>query len=471
MLLECFPTIGNSAAVKALRAFLNSVWFIVLIALLMACANLFSWELPVFYVYLVLGAFIVLLCDDLKGVIPIACCAYMTLSYENNPAVSMETSAFYKPEFVVQFVFILAVAVILLIGRLVTVFMRGEKKKVPALALGFGALGLSFVLGGLFSEYYGFRTAFFGFVVIASLCGLYFFFYYGVDWKKTEKDYFAYLFLIIGLFLLAELLGMYLKSGILTDDSLDRGVLITGWGMYNNVGCVLCACLPAPLYLALEKRRGWIYTALSLVLVIGLVFTQSRGSMLFGAPVFLAGMIIVLVKSKKRERIAHFIVLGVALVSAAVVAAVFYNKLIELFSDIIEKFQSGDIANGRMQIYKQGIEHFLSQPVFGVGFYQCNAFRWGHLTAESFLPPRYHNTIIQVLASGGIFSLLCYLVHRVETLVLICHRPSREKTFLALSVAGILLTSLVECHLFSFGPALLYGVLLVFAEGRDLAQE
>ena len=475
MLCEWNQKIGEYAVVKALRDFIHSVWYIALVAFLMVCANLFSLELPVFYLYFLFGLFIVLFDDDLKGIIPIACCAYMSISYENNPAMNVDSAAFYRPAFIIQLTLIIVIAAVFLLGRLISILLRdyrcGENKKLPALTFGFLALGLSFLLGGLFSEFYSFRSVFFGFAVIASLCGLYFFFYYGVDWKRTKKEYFAEVFTVIGLGLLIELFGIYVKSGILTNSELDRGVLITGWGMYNNVGCVLAMCLPAPLYLSARRKRGWIFTIIAVVLLVGLTLTQSRGSILFGVPIFLVCELIALIKSQKKERVYQFIVLGAALLLAIIVVAVFWDKLIELFSDMIEKTFSGDPSNARGPIYKQGWEHFLINPSFGVGFYECTAFRWGSLSEDAFLPPRYHNTLIQLIASGGIFALATYLFHRAQTLFLLFRRPTMEKTFMALGILALLLTSLVECHFFSFGPGLLYSSLLVCAEGRNLSNE
>lgn len=463
MLLECFEKIRENKIVKGLRAFLHSKWYIVFIALLTVCANLFSWELPVFYLYELCGLLIFLFDDDLKGFIPIVCCAYMSVSYENNPSMNFGTSAFYDPAFQLQLVFIIVVAVILLPTRLISLIINGEKKKMPSLTLGFIALGAAFMLGGVFSKYYSLRTAFFGFVLLASLCAVYFLLYYGVDWKKTQKDYFAYLFLIIGLFLLVELAGIYVKSDFL--GTHDRGVLHTGWGMYNNVGCVLAMCLPAPLYLAATKKHGWAYMIAAFSLAVGLVLSQSRNSMLFGGVVFGVGLVIALVKCGKRERLYNLIVLGAACVGAIIFAIIIREKLYEFFADMMKLGFFSD--NNRFQIYRDGLKQFTEEPFMGIGFYECKAFRWGSLPSDAFLPPRYHNTIVQMLASCGVIGLLCYLFHRFQTVWLLFRRPSVEKTFIALSISALLLTSLVECHFFSFGPGLLYATLLVCAEGIE----
>lgn len=475
MLIDCYRKICEFRVIKALRTFLDSSYYTALIILLMLCSNLFSLELPVYYCFIGLGILCVLVCDDLKGIIPLVGGAYMSVSAENNPAVypanAAAPSIFYDPQFKMQFTTLLVVGGVLMVGRLLSIIILGGKKKKPALTVGFAVLGGALVMGGLFTEYYDLKTAMFGLIVTASLGGMYLYFYYGVNWKKISFDEWAKTFTIFGIGAAIELIGIYVKSGSTIIPITDRGKLVTGWGMYNNVGCILAMCVTAPLYLALKKKHGSAYAVLSFILYLALLFTQSRSSILFGTAVFIAGIVIMLVKSEgKARRSLFFVILAVLAVVAALVTAAFCipalrEKVIGLFGSL---FNMKLNDNGRFDIYDTAIEQFKQAPVFGVGFYQCTAQRWGNLSPDAFLPPRYHSTILQLLASGGIVALACYLVHRVETLVMLFRRPSVEKTFIFLSIAAILLTSLFDCHLFNFGPALLYGTLLAYAEGSDL---
>lgn len=480
MLLECFENIGKIGAVKMLRSFLQSTWFLVLVVLLMVFSNLFALELPVYYLYLLLWLLIVLFDDDLKQAIPVIICCYMSVSRQNNPAVyppqdipGYAPSVFYHSSFVVQLCFIIAAAVILLLARLITVLLRGEKKKVPLLAVGFGALGLSYVLAGLFSHYYSLRTAFFGLTEIVALSGLYFLFYYGVGKERLKRGDLAVMLSVIGVGVLVEAIGLYFVSGqlkvLLEGGEVDRGFLVTGWGMYNNVGCVLAICAPAPLYLATQRKRGYLYALLGVLLMCGIVITQSRGSMLFGGIAFLLGIVLMIVCSKGKDRLFNSIAIGACAAAAVIVLIVllcvpsFRDSVQGIFADI---FRRGFDNNGRWEIYVNGIEQFKEAPFFGVGFYQCTAFQWGAggLPSDFFLPPRYHDTYVQLLASGGVFALACYLLHRAETVFLFLRKPTAEKLFIAVSIAALLLTSITDCHLFNFGPGFFYGTMLAYAE-------
>lgn len=479
MLLECLDGLRGNRLIESVRAFFRSVYFVVLVAALMVVSNFFGMELAVFYFYMFLGLLVILFDDDMLHLMPIFLCCYMCISMRNNPAANGD-SVFYDPSFQLQFIFIIAIALVLIATRLISVLLNGKKRKLPALAIGFLCLGLGYILGGLFTPYYDLRTAFFGFVQVASLSGLYFLFYYGVDWEKADKEYFAKMFTVIACGLVLETIWMYIESGelanFLAGNGIDRTKLVTGWGVYNNVGALIAILLPAPLYLAATKKHGFLYALLALAVFLGLCLTQSRGATLLGSVPFAVGVVLVLVWSKGKER-KHNII-AVASGAGALLLAVVLTFTVPALRDAFGRFfnkivETGTNGQGRIDLYKEGLEQFSSSPFFGVGFYQCGQYnhRWGDLPTDAFLPVRYHNTYVQLLASGGIFATVCYLLHRAETLVLLFRKPTKEKTFLFLCMLALILTSLLDCHFFNMGPGLFYGVILVWAECAALPRK
>lgn len=462
MLVERFPQLGEIPFIRALRSFFRSWAYIAIIILLMVCAELFSLELVAFYIYLILCTAGMLFGEDALHVLPVACCSYMSISAANNPGHPDE-SAFYTQAFRIQFIVILSLAAVLLLARLITALIRFRKRKIPSLAIGFLALGLAFIFGGAFSGFYDAKTAFFGFVEIVSLSALYFYLYYTVDWEKTDKAYLFQTFLLVGVGVGIEILGMYRNPGVFgADGTVDRRALFTGWGMYNNVGCAMAMCIPAPFYFAATKRQGWVFSVVGGFFLLFLILAQSRGALLFGAVVFAACALVVLIRTKGTERLLHLVVYESMLLAGLIAVCVLQAKDSNFFSTIIELgFNDSD----RFNIYRTGWAQFCEHPVFGVGFYQCNAWRWGDLPSDAFLPARYHNTYIQLIASGGAVALICYIFHRVQTAIVLFRRPSVEKTFAALCIAALILTSIVDCHFFNFGPGILYSVILVAAEG------
>ena len=471
MLTEAFPQLRERRAVIGVRNFFRSGWFAALAALLMACSEIFGLEIFVIYAYLVFGLLIVLFADDMLGIVPMVCCGYMIFSAENNPG-KFPDALFGQPQGQLALFYAIAVIAVMLVGRLVSMLLEREKRGVPKLTVGFLLLGASYLLGGAFSPYYDGRTVLMGFVQIAALCGFYFYFYYTIRWDRVPKGYLPMVITIVGVGMLAEIVGMYFGEGVIREDgSVNRVALYTGWGIYNNVGCVMAMCMPAPVYFAVKNKNGWAYSILCAVFYLGVMVTQSRGAMLFGSVVYLGCVVVTLVGSKKKERLWNAVVFAALLVAGLISVVVFRDKVRDLFASVIN---SGLNDFARFSTWRACWQRFLEYPGFGVGFYKTP----GTLMTEdgmftefvdgtpegTFLALRAHNTFFQLISTGGTFAIVAYLVHRVQTLILCFRRPNAEKIVAALCVASLLLTSMVDCHVFNMGPGLMYSAWLVFGE-------
>ncbi len=473
MLVETFPKLESWKIVRLMRAFFRSPVFVVIVAMMMAAAELFSLEKIVYIVYVATVGVILLVCEDSLPMLCITCCCYMCVSAKNNPGIHFATSIFAQPSFIVLMGTLLVFAIILMIARVVLSLLNRPKRSAPKLFFGFLVLGLAYMLGGIGSGFYSTKTLLFGFVQIVSIALVYFFFYFTVDWENTPEHYGLTLFFAIGVGILFQVVGMYLNAGDISN-WFTRSVLYTGWGVYNNVGCVLVMCMPAPFYFAAKRKNGWLYSLVGSLFFVGVIFTQSRASILMGAIVFLACIIFMLVKSSREEKIKHLVFLVVLLSVLTVVVFIFRNQIIKIFNSLVE---AGFDDSNRFSLYKACIDVFLKNPIFGVGFYrtpgavihdgwaQIYPDKFGNFPEGLFMPPRAHNTIMQLIATGGAFALIAYLVHRVETLILLFRRPTSEKTMLFFCVAGLLLTSYLDCHFFNIGPGILYSALLVCMEG------
>ncbi len=473
MLTDAFTKLKHIRIVELLRAYFRSPFHPAVIALFMVVSELFSLELPVFYFYFVAGVLALLFEDDTLALVPIIACCYMTISSRNNPGKLSET-VFGDPAFMIQMFIILAVSAGLLITRFVSCLITKPKQRgIPGLTVGFSVLGVAFLLGGAFGGAYGGRTVLFGFAQIVAWALPYFYFIFTVDWNRVPKHYLMSVFLTVGMGVAVETLGMYALPGVITEDGVVRTAMFTGWGIYNNVGGVMAMCIPAPFYFAsLGRKESWLYSVLGILFFVAVVLSQSRTAMLFGFVVTLACTAVVLWKTQGFERVKHVIVYGVFLLACVILVFAFREKLETLFHSLIEV---GVSSYGRINIWRACMEKFAEHPLFGVGFYETpggllhdgGIHDLAPCPPDVFLPPRAHNTVCQLMASGGIVAVGAYVVHRAETVLTFTVRPSLEKTFAALCVASLLLTSLLDCHLFNFGPALLYSILLAFAEGEN----
>ncbi|MDE5896275.1 MAG: hypothetical protein K2H43_00510, partial [Clostridia bacterium] len=271
MLTECIPKLKTYRVVRALRAFFRSGFYSALVVMLMLCSELFGWELPVYYLYFIFLAAALLLAEDTLAVVPPAFCGYMTFSARNNPVKFPETAVFTKPGAAAALVVVLVLIGVLLVTRLIFELIKRPRKSFPKLSIGFLVLGVAYVLGGAFTAGYSARTVLFGLVQIVSLCAFYYYLYYTIDWKTLDKGYLFELITIVGVGMLGEIAGMYCNPGVFTASGVNRDMLYTGWGVCNNVGCVMAMCMPAPFYLGAVRKHGWVFSAIGCGFYLGLL--------------------------------------------------------------------------------------------------------------------------------------------------------------------------------------------------------
>ena len=468
MLCEAFPQLEKNAFVKLAQKYFSSVFHLIIVGILTLVSALFALEVPVFYCYLVISVLAFFLCDDAIGLVPVLLFAYTSLSYQNNPFQNRpediaQAPLFSDPSIIMQIGFCAGVVVLLLLVRTFYNFATRPKHGSPRLWLGFVLLAAGYFLGGAFTKYYGLNNVIFSMLNIVCIAFLYFAFRYAVDWKKRSKDYIFYLLCVLGAVVMAQIIAAYFREGVVVDGVSLRWTLGTGWGHYNTVGCVMAMCACAPLYFAATKKHGWLFTALAIAYMVGVLLSQSRGSILFGAIVFVIAFVYMLVKAQKKERFFSFIVIGVCAIAVVVLGICFFDKVKEFFESML-KLKAD--PNGRLDLFREAWGYFLSSPVFGAGWGGENWYSKGNSLFQFFMA---HNTVMQLLGSFGIVGTLAYGFHRVQTCILVFKHRSVEKFFCAFSVLVLLLTCMMDVHIFSCNAAvLLYSGLLAFMEGCDI---
>jgi len=464
MLVKVYEKLKENIFVKFIRKVMDSTWMMAIIVALAAISNIFGLEIPVYYCYTVMIILATLFCDDLLSLLPISCCGYMTFSKKNNPLSKEQTSVFLNDKTIVHMYIIGITIALFAITRIIfDVVTNKDRRRKPKLLHGFIALGLSYILGGLLSDGYGFNTIFFGLVEILTLFFTYFCFYYCVDWKRVSKNYFPLLFTFIGFLMVVEVFNMLVEGGLFeTNGAFNRKALYTGWGHYNNVAAVSLICIPAPFYFSCTKKNGWFYSMIGTLFLLFTILTQSRNGMLMGSITYIICVITVLFKSKGIEKVKNFIFFLSVLLCAMGFLYVFSDQIHNLFSSV---YKVGTDDNGRINIYRKGLKQFFEYPIFGNGFYKCETFRWGvAYKSGDFLPPRYHNTYIQILASCGIVGIVAYAYHRIETLKLLLKNRNIGNIIISISLFGFILISLFDCHFHNLGPGFLYSALLLLSE-------
>ncbi len=469
-----FVKIKNSAAVKNINRIICSPWGIGILGVLTVLAFAFSLEVEFYSIVVLYTVYVGLFADDLSPIMPLFVFCYVTPSINNNPGMS-DQGLFYGSSGV-YLVCIVSIAVLALLLRIAfdkdfglrRLFTTKRKFLWSILVLG-ASYFLSGILHKQYAEYVK-GNLLFAFIQFASIFLLYFILSASVKWDQFNLDYFAWAGLIMGFVVSAEVICIYLTNNVIIDGSIIRSNIYSGWGCYNNIGAIISLSIPFAFYFAARKKRSSIFFLLACLLLGMVLLSGSRGSLVGALIAFLACFIYTDFHGnyKKEYRIAAMTLL--CLISA--VTLLFPYQIAEIFNKIpnIAHIEDGTLVtndSGRIEIYKNGWKVFLRNPIFGQSFYPIEYSLYGFAQMpefHSFFPPRWHNTIIQMLASCGIVGMLAYSYHRIDTFVMYFKKRTLTNTYILFFIITLGVMSLLDCHFFNVGPVLFYSIALAVME-------
>lgn len=444
-------------------AFLASPRFFLPVMVLTALSNMFSMELAVYTVLVSLAIYVCLWGQDLLPLMPLVVGCYLAPSSANNPGkVAGSVFSFAGGGI---WLCILAVAVAAaMVWRLIRdrkTFFSAPRRLLPGILI----LCVGYLLSGIGSAGYFsrmFSNLLFALMQCACLLIPYYLFSGGVRWQKVRKDYFAWLGVAVACLLAWEVIWIYLTQGVITDGVIDRGRIHTGWGMYNNIGAMLMIMLPFSFYLAARAGKHWIAPLVGAGHVLAVVLTCSRNSILVALGLYVLCVLWGGMRATDRKKYVKTVLWLAG--GCLAVCLIFIKPLLAAFQQIINQ---GLNLSHRDTIFEEGLKLFGEAPIFGVSFFSPGYQPWDWSTLESFtglIPPRWHNTYVQLLASGGLVAMGAYIYHRVQSAKLFLKQRSMEKTAIALSLGALCFSSIFDCHFFNMGPVLFYSMGLAFAE-------
>lgn len=442
--------------------YLASPYYVLSLMLVTALGFAFSLEPVCYGLFTGICVYVCLFGADLLPLMPLVVFSYLMPSPRNNPGIN-ENSVFTGG----SGIFIACLGIVIAAVLCYRVFRDRKRffRDKPPLLWGMAALWAAYLLGGIGTAGYGPRfpgNLLFAAVQGAAVAVPYLLLRNGVNWKNARWDYFAWIGFCAGGLVLFQVLYLYNGGNVIIDGIIRRQNLVTGWGMHNNLGGFLVMMIPFAFYLATKYRKGWIGTVAGSAFLIGVLMTCSRSSILAGVFIYLVCIYLMLAYSRnpKHNAIALVVVVCVLVLSVTL----FHRQLLRLFSDVLGR---GLDPSSRDIIYKNGLELFRQSPVLGNSFYSPGYQPWDFSTSESFsslFPPRWHNTVIQLLVSCGAMGIVAYGFHRVQTVVLFLRRRHKEPVFIACALTVLLFTSLFDCHFFNIGPTLFYSMALAFGE-------
>ncbi len=457
---------------QRMNKFLYSPAYLLFMGGLTILSNVFELELFAYTLILLTGIYVCLFARDLLPLFPIFVCGYISPSKGNNPGLS-EHSVFSVEGGGVYLAVLLTLLAASLIYRLITDRDFGGKKfltKKRQLLSGMLVLAATYVISGAFSgqwKEYGWRNLLFAFLQLVAVAGLYYLLSGAVRWDLAPKAYLFWTGICVGYVLLIELIGIYIKEDVIVEGIIRRERIATGWGHYNSMGALFAMMIPLPFFLTGKGKYAWFAYLSAFLFCVALLFTCSRGSILVGVPIYLATYVLSVFHSRHARSIKWMHVFHGVIFGLPILVMVLFNDELQRLFQALPAVGKDLSFKMRLDTYADGFKQFLKFPIFGGSFFPLeDQYKWASAstTFGYLFPPRWHNTFLQLLATGGVVCFAAYVVHRVQTFKLFTKNFSGEKLFAGLSIAALLLTSMVDCHFFNVGPVLIYSAILAFVE-------
>ena len=130
----------------------------------------------------------------------------------------------------------------------------------------------------------------------------------------------------------------------------------------------------------------------------------------------------------------------------------------ESFTTVLSFFRLDEIDEARARLWKTGISDFLTSPMFGLGLIKPDG------EAANDYSNMYHNVVIQIVASLGIFGIITFIYHIKDLITATFKKASAEKFILFLTPAMILATSMFDNFFFYLNFQMIYAAFLAAIE-------
>lgn len=375
------------------------------------------------------------------------------------------------------FAFVIALGILAVMALLIRFWKDGTLKDIwtngGSLGWSIFAMDIAFLCNGAFSEHwlpidlaYGALMAF----------GFTFFYFVCVSIARRGENvarYACQCMVCTSVLGLAQLGILFIRlqqqgllafqMGMLTGDS--RNAIELGWGISTSISAYLVLGIPAAFYLAGNCDRCGFWYLVALGIFGGIVVLASRGAIVAGMLAVLVG-VIVCCYSKNKIPCRKYAVAIVCSVPLALIAChLWVCPLPQLLNKLLEASRFDMLSqDGRPELWRTGVRHFLDWPLLGVGFEKGAFVGWDVL--RNVFANMYHNVFVQFIGAMGIIGLLSFGLH-IWQFGRLWRKPTATKVLLLTLPLMILTMSLVDNFFFYLNQQIAYCMFLAVAERKN----
>lgn len=441
---------GWNTVVDAAHRFYTGCGYPIVLALLLTVGNLSGTEVIMMAVEAALFFVGMALVRSVRPAVMYACTVVLNVTPQHSPGTPSYSDYYFtgwRLGFFLAAVALTAAAVIVYTVRC-RLWQYARRGEAPML-LPLCALSLGFALNGAFCEMWELGDLVLGLFLAAIMVVVYMMFYLGFRREgEGMLDYVIFSSAMVSAIITVQLCARYIEA--ISDSRLVKESINFGWGTWATAGALLCVLIPV-LFLGFLRGRGVrsaAYLALSVITTVAAVLTLSRNAQLMG-PVILAVSVVVGAFVGEHKRLCRAVSAVGALLAVCLLAVV----LLRYRSALGAAVGSFVNDNGRLALWSQAIGNFLSHPIFGSGFYGFGMDI--EFIAAPFMPTMAHNYILEIMSAAGIVGLGCYLYYQICAFLPAFRRPSLSGSMLAMSMAVLLVMSLLD-NFFLYPHTMLY---------------
>jgi len=436
----------------------NSDVYIILITLVGVWGFVFNEEL---YALLLVGTILIfglLFCrDTLPALLPLGIMGFIPIQNHRNPEPFVPFFKIFEPfldGWALELAqetevppFLLGWSVFMIFGVIIAFSLRFLIYR-PKLKFGrffyptfFVAVAIS--LGGLFhlsfAEYFSFPAlyyvTFLGFGMVLAYFSLEAFL------PKEKKDmavYFAKMMTAVGVMGIIMVGSAYYENHeAIAEDGPER---FFQWR--NNLSNGLLLTMPFAFYLAIKTKWFIPWVVIGIFQFAALMFSYSRGGMVFGALVF--PFLVTLTFFLARGNRLRFL-FALALSGAALYISIetWISPVEEVIDSFLNRLDFQD-DESRLEMFRLALDRFRDYPLFGTGLAaEVEYYSPGEMSMEW-----YHSTISQVVGSMGLLGIFAYGFQELIRLFTLFESKNRFNLFVLLSFLGFAGYSLVNVGYF-----------------------
>ncbi len=257
----------------------------------------------------------------------------------------------------------------------------------------------------------------------------------GIKGSEGDKRLFSKVVIAFALICISQMFYILLKSDNPIHLITKKGIAVGwDWGNINNIAQYILFAIPFTFYLISRKRAVPIYITILIVLLSGILITNSRASFIGLAVVAVLMFYFAARYAFNKVFTARNILVFTSL---AIITTVFLVKSKLLEGVINRNFSDGLYINdsGRLDLFKLGWEAFKENPLLGKGAFTYRLFL-------DFMST--HNWVLDFLSTIGIIGLAAFLFLTFRQLKFLYKKKTIFSMLFLVLLIAMLVTNLLD---------------------------